>query len=87
MAVKAGYPILRARLYYRHVNQGEELRVADLAEQASRYRQVIPGDYTDSPYPLMYFFELHDGQGRAWFEPGLAADLSNQPYFVIRQTA
>ena len=87
LAIEAGYNITRARLYYRHVNQGEDLRVADLSAQGNRYRQTIPGDYTASPYPLMYFFELHDSQGQAWLQPGLTADLSNQPYFVIRRTS
>jgi hypothetical protein len=87
MALEAGYNVTRARLHYRHVNQGEDLRVADLSAQGNRYRQTIPGDYTDSPYPLMYFFELHDSQGQAWLQPGLTADLSNQPYFVVRRTS
>ena len=51
------------------------------------YRQTIPGDYTDSAYPLMYFFELHDSQGHGRLQPGLTADLSNQPYFVVRRTS
>ena len=55
--------------------------------QGNRYRQTIPGEYTDSPYPLMYFFELHANNGQAWFSPGLTADLSNQPYFVVRQNS
>lgn len=39
----------------------------------------------NSRYPLMYFFELRAGVGRAWLYPGFEADLSNQPYFVVRQ--
>ena len=45
----------------------------------------MPKDYTRSPYPLQYFFELHNAAGRAWLFPGFAADLCNQPYFVVRQ--
>ena len=87
LAIEAGYNITRARLHYRHVNQAEEHRVVDLTAQGNRYRQTIPGEYTDSPYPLMYFFELHADNGQAWFSPGLTADLSNQPYFVVRQNS
>lgn len=52
-----------------------------------RYRINIPAAYTDSPYPLEYFFELHDHQGRAWMYPGFNADRTNQPYFVVRQAS
>ena len=73
-----------ARLRYRHVNQAEEYRAAEMSADGSRFRSQIPGDYTDSRYPLLYFFEVRDGRGRAWLYPGLEADLSNQPYFVVR---
>ena len=84
VAIEAGYNVTRARLHYRHVNQGDEHRVVDLAAQGNRYQHTIPGEYTDSPYALMYFFELHDSNGQAWLQPGLNADLANQPYFVVR---
>jgi hypothetical protein len=72
-------------LRYRHVNQAELYRVAPMTGEGRRYAATIPADYTDSPYPLEYFFELRDGEGHAWLYPGFAADLANQPYFVIRQ--
>ena len=84
VAIEAGYNVTRARLHYRHVNQGDEHRVVDLAAQGNRYQHTIPGEYTDSPYALMYFFDLHDSNGQAWLQPGLNADLANQPYFVVR---
>jgi hypothetical protein len=55
-----------------------------------RYEGTIPGDYTDSPYPLQYFLELRGtarsvvAGGQAWMYPGFAPDLSNQPYYVVR---
>ncbi len=73
------------RLHYRRVNQAEPYCVVEMLRDGERYALTIPGDYTDSPYPLQYFFELADTQGRAWFYPGFAEDLSNQPYFVLRQ--
>jgi hypothetical protein len=76
--------VTSARLRYRHVNQSEEYRTAEMSADGGRFRSEIPGDYTDSRYPLLYFFELRDGSGRAWLYPGFEADLSNQPYFVVR---
>ena len=85
MAVETGNSLALVRLHYRHVNQAEDHRIEDMSAQGDRYRQTIPGEYTDSAYPLMYFFELHERNGQAWLYPGLAADLSNQPYFVLRR--
>ncbi len=45
---------------------------------------TVPGVESDSPYPLQYLFVLHGAGGRAWLHPGLDANLSNQPYYVIR---
>ena len=73
------------RLHYRHVNQAEEYIVVDMQKRDGRYRTTIPTEYTDSPYPLQYFLEFRDAQGRAWMYPSLNATLSNQPYYVIRR--
>ena len=83
MTVEAGYNLTLARLHYRRVNRAEECQIVEFAAKENRYRQTIPGQYTNSPYPLMYYFELHDRNGQAWLYPGLASDLSNQPYFVL----
>ncbi len=72
------------RLHYRRVNQAELWRTQDLDWRDNRYRGVIRGDYTQSPFPLQYYFELRDGPGKAWLYPGFDATVSNQPYFVIR---
>ncbi|MDP8925087.1 MAG: hypothetical protein M3O34_19755, partial [Chloroflexota bacterium] len=77
---------ISVRLHYRHLNQAEEYEVAEMAAEAGRYRATIPAAYTDSPYPLLYYFELRAGPARAWLYPGLADDLANRAYFVIRQT-
>lgn len=85
MTMPAGESLASARLHYSRVNLSEETRVADFTVAGNRYRQTIPSEYTNSPYPLLYYFELHDRQGGAWLGPGLAADLSNQPYYIVRQ--
>jgi hypothetical protein len=81
-----GLPI-SVRLHYRHVNQAEPYRVAAMAGGDEAYSATIPGDYTDSAYPLQYFFELRRGSTQAWLYPGLSKDLANQPYLVIRRHA
>lgn len=48
------------------------------------YRASIVGGYTNSPYPLEYYFELKRGDS-AWLYPGFKPDLANQPYFVLRK--
>ena len=84
IAPEAGYRLASVRLHYRHVDQSDAYRVVEMTEEAGRYRAEIPGEYTDSPYPMLYYFELHDTRGDAWLHPGLNADLANQPYFVVR---
>lgn len=73
-----------ARLHYRHVNQAEPWQVKDMQWRGDRCRAEISGAYTDSPYPLQYYFELITGE-RASLFPGLDKDLANEPYFTVRQ--
>ncbi len=73
-----------ARLYYRHVNQSQHYQSVEMQLQAGVHRAAIPGEYTDSNYPLQYYFELKQGSDKAWLYPGLNLDLTNQPYFVVR---
>ncbi len=85
MPVEAGYQLASATLHYRHVDQSDEYRVVEMPADGGRCRAVIPGEYTDSPYPLLYYFVLRDPKGAAWLYPGLNAELANQPYFIVRQ--
>ena len=77
--------LVSARLYYRHVNQAERYQVSEMQAAGSRYRATIPAAYTGSPFPLVYYFELREAPDKAWLYPGFALDLSNQPYFVVRE--
>ena len=70
-------------LHYRHLNQGEHYRTVELDAGTA----TVPGDYTDSPYPLVYFFTVRHADGDAWIVPGLDETLANQPYHVVRQEA
>jgi len=74
---------ISAWLYYRHVNQAERYASVQMTKQDNRYRATIPATYTDSLYPLQYYFELKEGPGTAWLYPGFAPDLANPPYFTV----
>ena len=78
---------ISVRLHYRHVNQAEAYRVVAMDGGDGAYSATIPGDYTRSDYPLLYFFELRSGSGQAWLYPGLTQDLANLAYVVIRQSS
>jgi hypothetical protein len=73
------------RLHYRHVNHAERWEAQDMQAGDDRHRAAIPARYTDSPYPLEYYFELRDAPDRAWLYPGFNSDRTNPPYFVVRQ--
>jgi hypothetical protein len=73
------------RVYYRHVNHAERYESSQMQGSEGRYRATIPAGYTDSPYPLEYYFEVSAQTGRATLYPGFTADLNNQPYFVVRR--
>ena len=79
--------LVSARMYYRHVNQAERFESAEMQARDNGYRAAIPAAYTQSLYPLQYYFELKTAPDQAWLVPGFAANLSNQPYFVVRRTA
>ncbi len=74
-----------ATLYYRHVNQAERFQSQEMQFSGGVFRAAIPAEYTDSPYPLQYYFEFKRGAAKAWLYPGFAPDLLNQPYFVLRR--
>ncbi len=84
LAVQGGRAVASVRLYYRHVNQSERWENADMELQSGVWRAATPAAYTDSPYPLQYYFE-GGGPREARLYPGFAPDLTNQPYFVLRR--
>jgi hypothetical protein len=75
-------------LYYRHVNQAERyqtLQASVVGVAGDRYGASIPAAYTDSPYPLLYYFQLGYRPDSVSLYPGFSNDLLNQPYFVVRR--
>ena len=73
------------RLLYRHVNHAERFEMAEMQRAGESYRATIPADYTNSQYPLQYYFELKEKPEKAWLYPGFGENLTNQPYFVVRK--
>jgi len=83
LLLRTSSTVTGARLHYRHVNQGERWLSTDMQGGNSTYRGSIPADYTNSVYPLQYYFEIVNDNGTAGLYPGFNATLSNQPYFAI----
>lgn len=72
------------RLWYRHVNQAERWTSVDaISDNGRRYTATIPAEYTNSEYPLQYYFALENEKRAAWMVPGFNSALSNQPYFAV----
>jgi len=72
-------------LYYRHVNQGERYEKLVLKKDGNNFKGFIPGNYTNTKYPLEYYFEFRFSPEVVCLYPGFNDTHSNQPYFVIRQ--
>lgn len=87
LAVGAGPEVSGVRLHYRHVNQAEEWEAEDLTVSDGQYVGEIPGDYTKSSYPLMFFFTVDHSDGGVGLDPGFGADLANQPYYLAMPSA
>jgi len=71
-----------AILWYRHVNHGERWLSTQMDKHSGTYSAAIPAPYTDSPYPLQYYFELRTANS-ATLHPAFNATLSNQPYYAV----
>ncbi len=71
-------------LHYRHVNHAERFRTAGMIADGITFQATIPGSYTDTEYPIQYYFEFTEKPGNAWLFPGFNPDLASQPYYVVR---
>ena len=89
IGVSLAFPVTAGQssvvLHYRQVNQSVAWQAAPMSLSTGAWRAEIPAGYTDSSFPIQYYFEPADAAGRAWLFPGLGAALSRQPYFVVRQ--
>jgi hypothetical protein len=75
----------KVNLLYRQADQSQRWRTAEMQARDREYRGVVPASYTQSPYPMLYYFEVHGAAGSTIY-PGFGPDLSNQPYFVVRSS-
>jgi hypothetical protein len=74
--------VAEAILWYRHVNHGERWLSTPMQRTSASHCAAIPAAYTDSPYPLQYYFELHTATA-ATLHPAFNPTLSNQPYYAV----
>ena len=86
LAIATPPSVTEAVLWYRHVNHGERWLSTPMQQTAATHTAAIPATYTDSPYPLQYYFELHTATA-ATLHPAFNPTLSNQPYFAIHVRA
>ena len=82
LSISASESVTMAILWYRHVNHGERWISVPMQRSGPTCRVSIPGSYTDSPFPLQYYFELRVGE-EATLHPLLNTTLNNQPYFAL----
>jgi len=73
-----------AKLYYRHVYQAEEWNVIPMNKSGNQFTASIPASYTQTDFPLQYYFALKKGENSVVLFPGFDANLANQPYFDVR---
>jgi hypothetical protein len=69
-------------LWYRHVNHGERWISTPMQKTGNTYSGVVPASYTNSSYPMQYYFELHT-KDAATLHPPFNPTLSNQPYYSV----
>ena len=73
-----------AILWYRHVTHAERWLSIPMDQHPGTYTAAIPASYTQSPYPLQYYFELRTATA-ATLHPAFNPTLSNQPYYAIHR--
>jgi hypothetical protein len=73
------------RLANGHVNHGERWLSIPMQKTGNVHSASVPGGYTDSLYPLQYYFELHTVNA-ATLHPPFNPTFSNQPYYAVMST-
>jgi len=80
-------PISAVRMFYRHVNHAERYQSVAMEPKGTAFQATIPGAYTDSSFPLQYYFEVSLQPGVVTLYPGLGPELTQQPYLVVRRAS
>jgi hypothetical protein len=86
VAFHANHPNRAVKLLYRQADQSQSWRSVEMQAKDNKFRATVPGEYTQSPYPILYIFEVREPGGSTIF-PGFGPDLSNQPYILVRSKA
>jgi hypothetical protein len=82
LTITAPAIVTESILWYRHVNHGERWLSAPMQKTGNLHSVSVPGSYTNSLYPLQYYFELHTVNA-ATLHPSFNPTFSNQPYYAI----
>ena len=82
LTVSPATGVSEAVLWYRHVSHAERWLSLPMQRAGTGFSATIPAAYTESPYPLQYYFELRAGNA-ATLHPAFNATLSNQPYYAV----
>ena len=82
---RATIRVTSLRLHFRRVNQAETWQTQDMNVQSGQHEAAIPAAYSDSPFPLQYYFEMRQASGGAELYPGLWHPALAQPFYVVRQ--
>ena len=77
-----------ARLWYRHFNQAERWQTVEMLPlpDSDRFRASIDASFTQSPYPVQYYFEVRLQPGKGVAVSGLRC-LARQSALLFSATA
>lgn len=84
LALTAPAGVASATLHYRQVDQAVDWVAVEMKRQGGRFVAAILGDYTETAFPMEYYFTFADAGGVTGLYPGLGPELTQQPYFVVR---
>lgn len=73
------------RLHYRRIDQAERWQSLDMQAGEGAFHALIPAAYTQSPFPLEYYFELRPAGASPTLHPGFDPLFTSQPYFVLQR--
>lgn len=79
LAITTPDSVKESLLWYRHVNQGERWLSRSMNKNGRVHKSSVAGSYTDSLFPLQYYFELRTSDAAT-----LYPTLTDQPYYAVR---
>ncbi len=84
IAVNVPQTVVSIRLWLRHVDQSERFSSQEMQRDDSSFTTTIPAEFTRSPFPIQYYFELRDAAGSPQVHPTFTTDFCGQPYYVLQ---